>query len=248
MFAAAAAAMLLGAACGESQSPAAPSASNANASYAVTSIIDGDTLRISPSFNGSASVRLVGIDAPEVGGDTQEPWATASRAHLTTLVPPGTAIQLATDRQTTDTYGRVLARVVRASDRVDVNREQLGQGHAVTYVLWPNVTAADADRTAQIEAQDAGRGIWNPAAPLVELPFEYRLRRSGELPARPTGDRLTLFFVDGASYRLVHVNNRIFFSNDDEAQAADASRTPDDAAPALVGTGPPAKAAEGHAA
>ena len=77
-----------------------------------------------------------------------------------------------------------------ANDGLDINREQLRLGQAVLFVIWPNVGRFEDYRAAEIEAQTAGRGIWNTSAPLTELPFEYRLRIDGGAPFRPVGDYL----------------------------------------------------------
>ena len=88
------------------------------------------------------------------------------------------------------------------------------------FVIWPNVDRFEDYRAAEIEAQEQGRGIWNPAAPLTELPFEYRLRIDRETPFRPVGDFFTRRYVDPADYRRVDVNNRVFFNNTADAASA----------------------------
>jgi endonuclease YncB( thermonuclease family) len=181
---------------------------------------DGDGVKILPSLLNTRDVRTVGIDAPEMGGDTQEPWATASRDALRALLPRRTPLTVYTGVEPTDIYGRILGRVVRDADGLDVNREQLRMGHAVTYVIWPNQAHFASNRSAQIEAQQNGRGIWNPASPLTELPFVYRLRQSGKTPDIPVGDWYTKYYVHGSHWAQVHVNNRIFFWNTTDAATA----------------------------
>jgi hypothetical protein len=75
-------------------------------------------------------------------------------------------------------------------------------------------------RSAQIEAQGSGRGIWSAASPLRELPFEFRLRVDGAVPFRPVGDFFTRSYVEPGDYRRVHVNNRVFFHSRTDADAA----------------------------
>ena len=123
---------------------------------------DGDTLQFCPAISGSRSARFLNIDAPEVDGDAHEPWATDSRDHLRGLLPQSTAITIQTDVEQKDIYGRILGHVIRDQDTLNTNREQLRLGHAVTYVIWPNQARFEDYRTAQKEAQDNGRGIWNP--------------------------------------------------------------------------------------
>lgn len=189
---------------------------------------DGDTAQIYPPISGSKSVRFLNIDAPEMDGDTQEPWATRSRDHLRTLLPQRTPITVVTDVEEKDIYDRVLGHVIRDKDQLNTNREQLRLGHAVTYVIWPNEANFESYRQAQIEAQNNGLGIWNPAEPLTELPFEYRLRINGRTADKPTGDWYTKKYVDGPDYGQVHVNNRIFFWNESDAAAAGYTACPKD--------------------
>lgn len=195
---------------------------------AIEYVNDGDTAQFYPAISGSKSVRFLNIDAPEMDGDTQEPWATQSRDHLRGLLPQRTKVTLVTDVEEKDIYDRVLGHVVREKDGLNTNREQLRMGHAVTYVIWPNLANFEDYRTAQIEAQNNGRGIWNSSSPLTELPFEYRLRVNGGTPNKPTGDFFTKKYVDPADYAQVHVNNRVFFWNEADAAAAGYTKCPQD--------------------
>lgn len=213
------AAVLTCAACG-SDSPSAPSQPSqpppAAVAYTVSSITDGDTLRIAPALDGIPVVRFLHIDAAET---SQSPWGDQATGALLQLLPPGTEVRIELEQMRIDPFGRVLAHVIRR-DGVDVNREQLRNGQGVLFVIWPNVGRFEDYRAAEIEAQQAGRGIWNSANPLTELPFEYRLRIDRETPFRPVGDYFTHNFVEPADYARVHVNNRIFFNNRTDAAAA----------------------------
>jgi endonuclease YncB( thermonuclease family) len=211
---------LLGGACGSESpagpsGPAAPPAPPAQA-YTVSSITDGDTLRFSPALSGSTALRMLNIDAPEAA---QAPWGNASRTELQQLAAPGTEITIETDQTRVDAFDRILGHAIRR-DGVNVNVEQVRRGQAVLYVIWPNVSRFAEYRTAQVEAQAAGRGIWDPASPLRELPFEYRLRIDGDQPFRPVGDFFTQTYVAAADYSRVHVNNRVFFNNATDAASA----------------------------
>jgi endonuclease YncB( thermonuclease family) len=206
--------------CGSDPGPASPPTSPTPAAReTVVSIVDGDTVRITPALFGVTSLRFLDIDSAEIGGDTQEPWATAALIELQRLLPVGGEVTIETDVQRIDPFGRVLGHVVRA-DGLNVNREQLRLGQAVLFVIWPNVTHFAEYRSAQIEAQAAARGIWSASAPLRELPFEYRLRQDRSSPFRPVGDFYTHSYVEAADYARVHVNNRIFFNTRSDAEAA----------------------------
>jgi len=210
----------LAARCGSGGSPSPPTGPPPQTDrQTVASVTDGDTLRFNPALFGATSLRFLNIDAPELGGDTQEPWAAASRAQLQQLLPASTEIAIETDQERTDAFGRLLGHAVRP-DGVNANREQLRLGHAVLYVIWPNMSHFAEYRGAQIEAQAGGRGLWSTAAPLRELPFEYRLRQDRSSPFRPVGDFFTRSYVEPADYRQVHVNNRVFFNSRADAEAA----------------------------
>ena len=185
----------------------------------VTSVTDGDTVRFSPPFFNLTALRFLNIDAPELGGASQEPWATASRTNMQQLLPVGAEFTIETDQERTDSFNRVLGHAVRI-DGINVNREQLRMGHAVLYVIWPNMAHFSEYRSAQLEAQTAARGMWSAATPLRELPFEYRLRQDREAPFRPVGDFYTHAYVEPADYARVHVNNRVFFNTRADATAA----------------------------
>ena len=204
---------------GGSPAPLPSPVSPAPVTQTIQSVTDGDTVRLTAPLLGTSSVRLVNIDSPELGGASQEPWAAASRDALRALLPAGTVVQVVTGPVPLDSFNRVLGVIVR-SDGLDVNREQLRQGHAATYFIWPNAERFLEYRAAQIEAQDSGRAIWSASAPLREQPFEYRLRTNNDTATRPAGDVLTRRFVDGPDYRFVHVNNRLFFGSALEAAAA----------------------------
>lgn len=190
---------------------------------------DGDTIKVYPAISGTVTSRLLGIDSPEKDGDTQEPWATDATNHLKSLLKARTVIDIETDAEEFDIYDRLLGHIYRASDHLNTNQEQLRMGHAVTYVIWPNLAHFEEYRTAQQEAQENGRGIWDPDNPLTELPFEYRLRINGDQPSKPVGDYYTMKYVEPADYHLVHVNNRVFFWNESDAQAAGFTPCPQDA-------------------
>ncbi len=206
-------------------------AAYADASYAgraVEYVNDGDTLQFYPAISGSKSVRFLNVDSPEMGGDTQEPWATNSRDHLRGLLPQRTKITIQTDVEVLDIYGRVLGHVIREKDKFNTNREQLRMGHAVTYVIWPNVMNFEDYRAAQKEAQNNGRNIWNPSNPLTELPFLYRCRIDNCTLSKPVGDWYTKKYVDPADWAKVDVNNRVFFWTEIDAINAGYAKCPKD--------------------
>jgi endonuclease YncB( thermonuclease family) len=157
---------LLGAACGR----LAPSP--ARIGPRIESVADGDSFTVLLPDGARAGVRIAGIDAPE----KDQPWADASRAHLSDLLSRG-ELHLALLK--TDPYGRQVARVRAGGE--DVGLAQVRAGLAWHFVRY----AADQDpdergryAQAEREARAARRGLWADPAP--QPPWAHRQRqRSG---------------------------------------------------------------------
>jgi micrococcal nuclease len=118
---------------------------------AVASIVDGDSFKVA-----NATIRMTGIDAPDTGA-CLAPEATA---HLTELIPAGTAVRLVYDTKRTDSSDRDLAYVYRISDGAFVNLKMVEDGYAYELKVPPNVTHAEELHTAVTTAQAAKVGVW----------------------------------------------------------------------------------------
>jgi len=173
---------------------------------------------------------MLNIDAPELA---QAPWGQASHTALLEVAPPSTEVTLETDQTRIDSFGRLLGHAIRR-DGMNLNVWQLRGGHAVLYVIWPNMNRFVEYRAAQIEAQSGRRGLWDPTRPLVELPFEYRLRIDRDAPFRPVGDYFTRNYVEPSDYGRVHINNRVFFNTRADAASAGYQPCPRDGAGAYA--------------
>ncbi len=86
-------------------------------SYKVTEVIDGDTFRI--DFEGGKRVRLMGIDAPEMG----RCLSTESRDKLISLILDK---QVSLTDNFIDPYGRIMANVFVGDEYI--NKTMLGTG------------------------------------------------------------------------------------------------------------------------
>ncbi|MBA4494477.1 thermonuclease family protein [Paenactinomyces guangxiensis] len=186
----------------------------------VDRVVDGDTIYLKQSVLGTTKVRLLAIDAPETNynGSAQEPWGTEAKNYLTQLLPSGTPVTIETDVAEKDNYGRLLAHIQKGS--LNINREMVRQGHAVTYYIWPNMKYFESYRRALLKARRDGFGIWNPNNPLKELPFAFRDRVSGSGPDKFTGDYFSKIYVDPEDYKQISIENRVFFFSEEDAQAA----------------------------
>jgi len=128
----------------------------------VTHVVDGDTIDVRLSNRAEKSVRLVGIDTPEVYGG-HECGGKAASVSLTTKLPVGTRVKLLSDpsQAAVDRYGRLLRYVERVADGRDMNRSQVYDGHASVYVYdGVPFRRVSAYRAAQRFAQAGSLGAW----------------------------------------------------------------------------------------
>jgi micrococcal nuclease len=134
----------------------------------VTYVVDGDTVRVRPPGGGKpVSIRLEGIDAPEICQD----FGPASRDALMRRLQ-GQRVQVHGKRH--DDYGRLLA-------RIELQREDAGEWMVASGLAWsyrfrssPGPYAAQQRR-----AKAAGLGLFSPShgAPPV-YPAQFR-RQNG---------------------------------------------------------------------
>lgn len=163
----------------------------------VERVVDGDTLVLV----GGERVRLIGVDAPEVG----EPFADQATAFLTALVAEQ-PLFLELDVAERDVYGRLLA-YVYVQDRggawvsqrgrrfTQANHALAAAGLATTMTVPPNVSYAEVYLEATRSARDAGLGLWrlwfcvdlntSPAERLLEIVHIDEVRAGYLVELRP---------------------------------------------------------------
>jgi micrococcal nuclease len=144
----------------------------------VRNVVDGDTIDVI-TFG---RVRLLGIDAPEVGKvfDTPAPFAKEATDRLTALVLHRW-VRLEQEGPSKDIYNRHLAYVV-TEDGVCANVVLVREGLARISARLPLTRLAELQR-AQAEAQAFHRGMWGSAS---EMPTTGYTRRSAKgKPAAP---------------------------------------------------------------
>jgi micrococcal nuclease len=120
----------------------------------VTKVTDGDTIRL----GALGSVRLIGIDTPEVYGDAECFGREASR-FAARLLPLGTRVRYRIGVEGRDRYGRLLAYVWLPDGRM-LNRVMIEEGYAQPLTIPPNVAFADVFRAGARAARRAGLGLW----------------------------------------------------------------------------------------
>ena len=143
----------------------------------VRTVIDGDTIDVTPL----GRVRLLGIDAPELGRgfDTSAPFGQEARDRLTTLVLHRW-IRLEQEGARFDVYDRHLAYVVR-EDGMFVNAVLVREGLARVSARTP-LTRLGELKSAEAEAQNFRRGMWGatpqiPASGYTSKPSGARAKR-----------------------------------------------------------------------
>jgi len=131
-----------------------PDVIHATLEITCTRVLDGDTVEI----RGGETVRLLGIDTPEMG----EPYADDAKWALYDWVAHKT-VRLEFDEEERDIYNRLLAFIyVQNEDDewVLVNTEILRAGLATLLFIPPNGLYRETFDLALEEAQLSRRGIW----------------------------------------------------------------------------------------
>mgnify|MGYP001600902386 CR=1 FL=1 len=126
----------------------------------VVAVVDGDTIDVATD-NGTARVRLIGIDTPEIGrgGEVSECYADEARTFLNELLY-GRQVELISDptQADVDTYGRLLRYVHVDGASAAEAAIAAGAGYEYTY------DTAYRDQKAHVEAEqaasDAHAGLW----------------------------------------------------------------------------------------
>jgi endonuclease YncB( thermonuclease family) len=145
----------------------------------VRAVIDGDTIDVTTL----GRVRLLGIDAPEIGRafDTEAPFGRAARDRLISLVLHRW-VRLEQEGPSLDAYNRRLAYVMR-EDGVFVNAALVRDGLARVSARLPLSRLTEL-KGAEKEAQTFRRGMWGEAP---QIPSTSYTRRSGR--AKPSAPK-----------------------------------------------------------
>ena len=127
----------------------------------VVGVTDGDTLKVRLESGTEESVRILGIDTPEVYPQVQCGGRQASAA-MEVLAPAGSAVVLVSDpaQGDRDRYDRLLRYVARSGD--DVGLAQVASGHARVFVFRDDPFERNrAYQRAERRARDDGRASWS---------------------------------------------------------------------------------------
>jgi micrococcal nuclease len=156
--------------------------------YDVVEVIDGDTIKV--DYNGTIeSVRIIGVDTPETKHPSKpvEYYGKEASAFTAGLLD-GVKVYLEPDQGKQlerDKYGRLLAHVWRASDKLLIAERIIHDGYGFFYGTYPfRQSYMDAYRTAEKDAREHDRGLW---APHAEASASSGASGSGSSPSVGTG-------------------------------------------------------------
>ena len=142
----------------------------------VRAVIDGDTIDVATI----GRVRLLGIDAPEIGrgDDTSAPFGREARARLTTLLLHRW-VRLEQEGTALDVYNRHLAYVM-TEDGQFVNALLVREGLARVSARVPLTRLPELQR-AEAQAQEFRRGMWG-RSPSIPPPGYTRRSKASRPP------------------------------------------------------------------
>ena len=140
-----------------------PTSTATSSTWLVTSVGDGDTLRITKGSE-TQTVRLACIDAPETAQD----YGKQAKERLQALLPVNTPVSMRT--VDTDRYGRTVAELF--SQGRNINLSLVESGHAVAYRQYLSNCDRDAYLDAEAIAQQNQLAFWSLANPV--MPWDFR--------------------------------------------------------------------------
>jgi len=131
--------------------------------YSVSSVVDGDTLKV--NINGTIEIlRLIGMDTPETV-DPRKPvqcfGKEASNKAKELLIGKKVRIEKDLTQGELDKYGRRLAYIYR-EDGLFYNKYMIEQGYAHEYTYNTPYKYQAEFKAAQKSAQENLRGLWSP--------------------------------------------------------------------------------------
>ncbi len=127
----------------------------------VTTVYDGDTVKVRLAGRADERVRLIGVDSPELD-DSRENVRfmafLAKRFAFQRLYQ--TQVELLPGPEARDSYGRLLA-FVRTADGGIFNVTLVHEGYATAFLKFPfDENLRKELKAAETEARQAGRGLW----------------------------------------------------------------------------------------
>lgn len=123
----------------------------------MVSVTDGDTIEVAAAGIPDETIRLIGIDTPEVYGGIECGGREAS-AEMERLATGMVTVRTDPTQDRRDRYGRLLAYIDKAGR--DLGRVMVARGLAPAYVYDNEFSRYPAYRKAESKARAARRGSW----------------------------------------------------------------------------------------
>lgn len=186
----------------------------------VIKVHDGDTVTVLDQDNKKFSIRLQGIDAPEL----KQEFGSLSQQNLSRMVL-GKQVTIVWTK--VDKYRRTVGTIMLGGR--DMNIEQVKAGLAWHFKKYEDEQSPEDRRTyaaAEQEAKVASLGLWKVATPTAPGDWrqEVKLKRWGPPPPEGTiignSNSKKYHRPDCAGYRDMAERNRVFFKSVAEAEAA----------------------------
>jgi micrococcal nuclease len=152
--------------------------------FSVVKVVDGDTLHLAgpDPGRGATTVRLLGIDAPEMGAGSKERMYFAAEAtEFARRMALGKEVRVYLEEraENRDRYGRLLAYIELPEGRF-LNEELLSEGYAYAERRFRH---SYYQKYLQLEAgaRSLGHGLWQSVTPEQMPPW---LQRRSDAPIR----------------------------------------------------------------
>jgi micrococcal nuclease len=138
----------------------------------VTAVYDGDTIKVRFKNKQERKVRMIGIDAPEIGNLREEVKYRAQMAkRFAFFYLYRKTVKLSYDWEIEDKYGRLLAYIWTEKQGL-FNKFILSEGFAVAYLNFP-FKYKEEFIEAEREARKLEKGLWKkgpyPSIPVSEV-------------------------------------------------------------------------------
>lgn len=190
------------------------SPARASISGIVTSVSDGDTFTMLDEQRRQHTIRLSGVDAPELSQD----YGKLAKQELALLVH-GKTVDLLGNKN--DRYGRRIAKVV--VDDTDVGLQQVINGLAWHYKKF-QYEQTMVDREAYAAAEWAARkgrvGLWTMPDPTPPWDFRSGASADPQLENKLVGNKKNLIYhwKGCQGYAKVSPKNRVLFDHWEDAE------------------------------
>jgi endonuclease YncB( thermonuclease family) len=123
----------------------------------VIRVVDGDTVEVEKVRGGTETIRLLGIDTPEVYGGV-ECGGKAASSLMKGLASGKVKVKTDPRQPKRDKYGRLLAYV--SKNGADLNKVMVARGRAKVYVVGSRFSRYSSYRKAERRARAGSRGSW----------------------------------------------------------------------------------------